>query len=336
MDYLGVELEILQADALNYPSDLLVLKHAQASYGVDESAVHDAGVDVTALPAVGDYLLIQNPLRLASRNLLFLGVEPIGAFGYRSIRDFSRRALAAAVGILPTVREISMTLHGIGFGLDETEAFESEVAGIVQALDSGTYPHSLETVSIIEQNAARASRMKSALVALLDSDDAGRKTTGPNAAWRRRRIDSVGYDSAARPHAFVAMPFAEPFEDVFYYGIAPSIRTAGLLCERIDQVSFTGDIITRMRERIASSTVVVADLSEANPNVYLEVGYAWGLKIPSILICNRKTNLKFDVQGQRCLFYGSIMELEKSLSAELTELSAGIHIRAGGFEDPQA
>ena len=117
------------------------------------------------------------------------------------------------------------------------------------------------------------------------------------------------------------MPFAESFEDVFYYGIAPPVRAAGLLCERIDQVPFTGDVITRMKERISSSTAVIADLSDANPNVYLEIGYAWGVEIPCILICNRKTDPKFDVRGQRCLLYGSIKELEKILSAELLALS---------------
>ena len=87
-------------------------------------------------------------------------------------------------------------------------------------------------------------------------------------------VDWVGYDSSRRPHAFVAMPFAGSFEDVFYYGISPPVRAAGLLCERLDQLSFTGDIMDRMKERIASSAIVVADLSDANPNVYLEVGYA--------------------------------------------------------------
>jgi hypothetical protein len=79
-----------------------------------------------------------------------------------------------------------------------------------------------------------------------------------------------------------------------------------------------------VKERIASSTVVVADLSDANPNVYLEVGYAWGVRRPCVLICNRQTDLKFDLRGERCLFYGSIMELEKTLSAELAALSAQI------------
>jgi hypothetical protein len=323
MDYLGIELEVIHADVFTYSSDLLVLKHAQAAYGVDERAAHVAGIDMTTLPMAGSDLLVEGPFPIAYRHLLFLGVEPIDDFNYRSIRHFSRRALTGATEIRPPVREIAMTLHGIGFGLDETEAFESEVAGIVEAIDSGNYPKSLLTVSIIELSKGRADRMRKSLAALLEPVVAGRELPEDGATKeesKSRRIDSVGYDSAARPHAFVAMPFGESFEDVFYYGIAPPVRAAGLLCERMDQISFTGDIVDRMRERISSAAIVVADLSEANPNVYLEIGYAWGVKIPCVLICNRNTDLKFDLRTQRCLFYSSIMELEKTLSAELITL----------------
>jgi hypothetical protein len=282
------------------------------------------GIAVSTLPATGENLLVEKPSGVAAQNLLFLGVEPIDIFDYRSIRDFSRRALAVAVRTSPRVREISMTLHGTGFGLDETEAFEAEVAGIVEALDASEKPEGLRIISLIEQNQRRAIRMRQALKALFDSDEPGKRIVWPRSTLGQtqiRRIDSVGYDSAARSHAFIAMPFAESFEDVFYYGIARPVRAAGFLCERIDQVSFTGDVIDRMRKMIASSKVVIADLSEANPNVYLEVGYAWGVNIPCILICNRNTDLKFDLRGQRCLFYKSIMELEKNLSAELAALS---------------
>ena len=61
MDYLGVQLKLVQGDALSYSSDLLVLKYAQTSYGLDRRAVNVAGVDATALPAVGDSLLVQKP-----------------------------------------------------------------------------------------------------------------------------------------------------------------------------------------------------------------------------------------------------------------------------------
>lgn len=328
MEYSGVELNVIEADALTYVTDLLVLKHAQASYGVDAKAVHAADINIAKLPAVGESLLVREPSHLASRNLLFIGVEPAHAFGYQSIRLFSRRALSLANEVLPSVREIAMTMHGVGFGLDETEAFESEVAGVIEALSVDEHPNGLLTVNFVEQSASRAARMRSVLMSLLDSDELRKRPAelGTTREGRRlpRRIETVGYDSAARPHAFVAMPFSASFEDVFYYGISRSIRAAGLLCERIDQIHFTGDIIDRMKERIVSSAVVVADLSDANPNVYLEVGYAWGVKTPCLLVCNRQTDLKFDLRRERCLFYSSIMELEKSLSAELKALSTQI------------
>jgi hypothetical protein len=316
MDYRGIRINVLHADVLTCSSDLLVLKYAQASYGVDEIVVSALGIDKAALPPPGGRLLVGSPRPLAARNLLFLGVEPIGRFGYRSVHDFARRALTEATRIFPPVREITLTLHGAGFGLDEEAAFESEIAGIAEAIKAGSFPDTLQSVIIVERNRGRADRMASALGSIPDSRrDAGRTLRPP--APSSRRVDPAGYDSAQQQRAFVAMPFSESFEDVFYYGISPPIRAAGLLCERIDEIPFTGDVVSRMKDMIGSSTIVVADLSNANPNVYLEVGYAWGVGKPCILLCNRKTDLNFDVQGQRCLKYGSIKELEKTLSSEL-------------------
>jgi len=324
MRHAGVELEVTQADALDYPSELLVLKYAQHSYGVDLAAIRATGISETKLPAVGDSLLVPDPPRMSPRNLLFLGVEPIQAFSYQSIRRFALRALSRAMDIPTPVREISMTMHGVGFGLDEAEAFASQIEGIIDALDAGRYPASLRTIRILERNKGRVDRMWRVLTSLLDPDGTEDILARPHTTGGRRLSSQAGtasYDPAAQPHAFVAMPYADSYEDVFYFGIAPSVRGSGLLCERIDQLVFTGDVVSLMRERIASSAVVVADLSETNPNVYLEVGYAWGVNVPCVLICNKLTNLKFDLRGQRCLFYGSIRELEKSLSAELTTLS---------------
>jgi hypothetical protein len=325
MDYRGVDIRVTCADVFAYTADLLVLKHAQHTYGVDKKAIIVTGVDRAELPGIGDDLLIERPYRLRYRHLLFLGVEPIHNFNYRSVRDFSRRALARAMDVMPPVHEISMTLHGAGFGLDETEAFESEVAGIAEAIDSRRCPHSLRVVSILEQSEARAARLRQALESLLGPAVTRGEPTREAAARGEHaalRIDSVGYDSGARPHAFVAMPYSDSFEDVFNYGIAPPVRSAGLLCERMDQITFTGDIVGHMRDKISSASILVADLSEANPNVYLEIGYAWGVRTPCVLVCNRKSDLKFDLQGQRCLQYGSITELEKTLTAELRALSA--------------
>ena len=75
-------------------------------------------------------------------------------------------------------------------------------------------------------------------------------------------------------------------------------------------------------EHIDSARVVIADLTLANPNVYLEVGYAWGRARPTILVVRDVKELRFDVQGTRCLAYQNIRHLEELLTKELAALPA--------------
>jgi hypothetical protein len=75
---------------------------------------------------------------------------------------------------------------------------------------------------------------------------------------------TAGANVKEKPHAFVAMPFAPELEDTFHYGIQGPVKGAGLLCERVDQAVFDGPIIQRIRERIDTAKVVIADLSLAN------------------------------------------------------------------------
>jgi hypothetical protein len=128
------------------------------------------------------------------------------------------------------------------------------------------------------------------------------------------------HQRSAQLSAFVAMPFSKEFEDIYYYGIQRAADASGFMCDRVDQVSFIGDELESIKRRIRSSAVVVADLSGANPNVYLELGFAWGASIPTVLIVQDVRDLHFDVRGQRYLEYTSIRVLEERLTAELTSL----------------
>lgn len=76
-----------------------------------------------------------------------------------------------------------------------------------------------------------------------------------------------------------------------------------------------------VRNRIKTAKLVIADLTEANPNVYLEVGYAWGCEVPTVLLTKDTDDLKFDTRGQRCLPYKRIKDLEDSLTKELKALN---------------
>jgi hypothetical protein len=120
------------------------------------------------------------------------------------------------------------------------------------------------------------------------------------------------------------MQFGAEFDDVFHYGIQSAVRANGFLCERIDSEAFTGDILAQIKIRIGEASFVVADLSTGNPNVYLEVGFAWGRNIRTILLCKEAAELRFDVQGQKCIRYSTIHELETRLSHELMRLSPSV------------
>jgi hypothetical protein len=88
----------------------------------------------------------------------------------------------------------------------------------------------------------------------------------------------------------------------------------------MDMAAFTGDILTRVMSRIESAALVIADLSGANANVYLEVGYAWGKGRPTLLLAKAGNELKFDVRGQRCILYENIVGLAKQLQSDLSNL----------------
>jgi len=323
-----VIVSILQGDALVVPADVLVLKYAQAPFGVDAQVVwrlnaNAAGVfPPVSLPEPGSVTLVESRGLIGARMVMLVGVVPLGEFGYEEIRSFASRALAALADALPKAAEIALTLHGVGFGLDETEAFRAELAGIVEAFESGKHPRALRRVVIVEHDSRRVERLQRQLDEILPDASAARPAKQAASALQSDALRTAGKASRQKAHVFVAMPFAKEFDDRFHYGIHTAIRNAGYLCERADMATFTGDILLWVKERIASAELLVADLSGANPNVYLEVGFAWGRGLPTVLLASEEKDLLFDVRGQRCLVYqGSIRVLEQLLTDELGRLA---------------
>lgn len=133
-----------------------------------------------------------------------------------------------------------------------------------------------------------------------------------------------------QPHIFVAMPFSVEMEDIYYYAISRAVSANDLDCVRIDQTAFTGDMLQQIKTSIQTAVAVIAELSGANPNVHLELGYAWGKDIPTVLLLRDDDNLCFDVRGQKCIMYRTIKGLETALTEELARLKASGSIKSPG------
>jgi hypothetical protein len=313
-----IQVTIESNDITCFPCDALLLKYAQAFHGADAivaaALIQRGHGEVEINPKPGVHVLLVSRGAVAADHVLFVGVVPLFAFEYSEIRAFATRALTSISDELPDARHVAMTIHGVNYGLDEREAFLAQLGGIMDADKNGV---SVECVSIVEQNLGRADRLKS----ILRETWPQRRTPTQTAIQPRatQRI-TAGADSLGKPHVFVAMPFSKELEDVYVFGIQGQVNAAGYLCERVDMATFTGDILERIKSRIASAALVVADLTGANPNVYLEVGYAWGKNRPTLLLLKKGDDLKFDVRGQRCIMYENIVDLSRKVQAEIAGL----------------
>ena len=76
---------------------------------------------------------------------------------------------------------------------------------------------------------------------------------------------------------------------------------------RADLVHNVGQILEDVTSCISGAAVVVVDITDANPNVMYELGYAHALGKPTVLICNAQHNgapgegIPFDIRGMRVL-----------------------------------
>jgi hypothetical protein len=326
MPELSIRVSIKSADALRFRADVLILKHAQSLYGVDSAAYErlvDSGTK-PKLPKVGAHQVVPSSNALGVDRVLFVGVAPLSDFSYGEIREFGRRAISILATYKQRTRHVAaLTIHGAEFGLDETESFESELAGLIEAIAQNDCPDDLEAITFVEIDRSRAKRLKAVLGRLLPTGTLNRRGRGPLRGLdqpAKQALRTAGYGSASKPRVFVAMPFADELIDVFHFGIQGAVNSAGLLAERADLSHFVGDVMELVRTRISGANLVIADLTAANPNVYLEVGFAWGKGIPTVLLVKRSTDLQFDVRGQRCIVYSNIKDLEQKLGNELISL----------------
>lgn len=312
-------ISIHEGDILSRPCDLLVLKHADDFYGVDLMIAELIGFGSTV--PEGKVRVVPGRRTEANR-IAFVGVGPLADFEYRKIRDFGRRAIDIARSQKAPVRRVCMPIHGPGYGLDEAEAFSSLIAGMI---DAGTDKHAsqnIEAVEIVEHNPTRVRRFQRILENLTrqpkDNPDIRAEAISQNNFFAH--LKTFGSESELKTRLFVAMPFKDEFNDEWEISIQEAANSLQMLCERIDKSAFTGDISAEIKRRIEEYDGLIALLNGANPNVYLEIGYAWAKNKPTLLLAKEGQELPFDVKGQRCLFYKGIADLRMKLKSELQQL----------------
>ena len=120
------------------------------------------------------------------------------------------------------------------------------------------------------------------------------------------------------------MQFGADYDDLYRDVVSKVCEVYEVSVLRADEVSGPGFIIADIVREIATSQLVIADITPQNPNVYFEVGYALALGKPTILLAKKSTPLPFDVAGFRVLFYedtiGGKNRLEDGLRRHLESI----------------
>jgi hypothetical protein len=94
------------------------------------------------------------------------------------------------------------------------------------------------------------------------------------------------------------------FDKVYRVVMEHAIREAGMLPKRADHETSSKIIHTDMFRDLRDSEVVLADLSLGNQNVFYELGIRHVMSNRgTVLMCNDRTDLPFDVKLSRVIFY---------------------------------
>jgi hypothetical protein len=145
-------------------------------------------------------------------------------------------------------------------------------------------------------------------------------------AWGQSPVVFEDFHTEGKPpDAFVVMQFGEPYDALYEEVIAPVCIETGFTPIRADDMYEPGRLILQdIIQAIEQATVVIAEITPANQNVFYELGYAHALGKPTVLLAARGERLPFDISGFRCIFYddsiGGKSDVEEQLRKHLQNL----------------
>jgi nucleoside 2-deoxyribosyltransferase len=115
---------------------------------------------------------------------------------------------------------------------------------------------------------------------------------------------------------FVLMPFREELAPI-YQIIKEAGAQVGLRVMRADEMVSPGQITAQISDAIGRAGLIVADITNQNPNVLFEIGMATSLGKNLIIISQDRERIPFDIAHQRVIFYENSIRGAKELEDQL-------------------
>jgi hypothetical protein len=144
---------------------------------------------------------------------------------------------------------------------------------------------------------------------------------------------------------FVIAPIGEHDSDtrkrsdqVLKHVIRPAVASCGYTAIRADEIDKPGLITSQVIQHVVDDPLVIADLTERNPNVFYELAIRHAIRRPLVQLMMKGEQIPFDVAGTRTIYVdhrdldsveaakNQIIEQVKSLEKDASDIETPISV----------
>lgn len=121
--------------------------------------------------------------------------------------------------------------------------------------------------------------------------------------------------------AFILIPLNNKFKNIFEIIIKKSLEENNFIVERANDIQNIQNILKDIVESIINADLIIADLTDLNPNVLYELGIAHTVQKPTVLITQNIDEIPFDLKTYRVIPYSNEFNQAEILYNVLKDLS---------------
>ena len=145
---------------------------------------------------------------------------------------------------------------------------------------------------------------------------------------------------------FIVCPIGNEGSDVrkrsdtlFKHVISPVCKECSFDPIRIDKENTNGSLTEEIITHIKTDDLVIADITDLNPNAFYEIGYRAALNKPAIHLMSKDTDIPFDVSSIRTFTYNlsdldSVEEIKNRLIQTIKSINFTAHDSSSTAEPP--